>query len=446
MMKVIIVGGVAAGMSAAAKLKRNLRDEVDIVVFEQGDEVSYGACGIPFYLSGRIKEASALIERTPEQFAEAGIAVKLRHRVVGVDVAAKTVAVRDLDSGREAAHGYDKLIVASGARVRRIPPLDVDRENLHVIRNVGGAERLRQQLEQDAIRKVIVVGAGFIGLEVAEACAARGKEVTVVEFAERVLSVMDPEITDQLTAELRRNGVRVRTGSKLVGLDVQDNRIVAVTIENCDGEKTEPADLVINCAGIIPNADFIDVEKAVNGAVIVNGHMETSAPDVYAAGDCSVMTSFLTGEHLYAPLGTNANKQGKIIADLLAGKPARRFRLIGSSALRLFGLDAAKVGLCEIDAQKLNLDYEAHRITANSVASYYGDEKVMVKLIYDRKTRRILGAQTLGQGTVVPRANYFAVAISAGMTVDEFGYLDLCYSPPFNGVWDAALIAATSAK
>ena len=446
MMKVVAIGGVAAGMSAAAKLKRNLKDKVDIVVYEKGGTVSYGACGIPFYVGGVIKDANTLIERTPEKFAESGIDVKIHHEAIGVDLAAKTVTVRDVRSGETFTRGYDKLIVASGARVRKIQPFDVDRDNLHVVRDVDDGIRLRQSLENKAVRNVVVVGAGFIGLEIAEACARQGKEVLVVEFADRILPVMDPEITDLLAAELSANNVAVRTDSKVAELLCEGNRIASVVVESAKGRKAAPADLVVNCAGIVPNAEFIDVKKAVNGAILVNERMETSAPDVYAAGDCSVMTSFITKEHQYAPLGTNANKQGRIIAEALAGREPPRFKLLGSSALRLFGLDAAKVGLSEIDAQRLNLDYKTNRITGNSYASYYHSGNILVKLVYDGKTRRLLGAQTAGHGEVVARANYFAVAIGAGMTVDEFGFSDLCYSPPFSGVWDVSLIAANTSK
>ena len=205
--------------------------------------------------------------------------------------------------------------------------------------------------------------------------------------------------------------------------------------------------MVLNCAGIAPATGFIDgVEKAPNGAILVNEKMETSIPDVYAAGDCSVMKHFLTGQYTYTPLGTNANKQGRIIADVLGGKQPKPFALVGCTAMRLFGTDVAKVGLSEEDAARAGLDFKTNTITGNSYASYYGKEKVVVKVVYDAKTRKILGAQTCGQGIVVPRANYYAIAIRAGLTVDEFGFMDLCYSPPFGGVWDAAIIASNTAK
>ncbi|MCC8180829.1 MAG: FAD-dependent oxidoreductase [Planctomycetes bacterium] len=445
-MKVVVIGGVAGGMSAAAKLKRNLRDKVDITVYEKGDYVSYGACGRPYYISGDIDDISSLIERTPEQFAESGIAVRLHCEAIAVDKENKEVTVRNLDTNETFTDKYDNLIVASGARVRKIRPLDVERDNLHVVRTPDDGVRLRAQLQDEAVEEVVVVGAGYVGLEVAEACAKQGKRVTVVEFAARILPAMDPEISDRLADELEKNGLTVRVDSKVTELDCDGNRIKAVAVEHAGKKEMVRADAVINCAGIIPNAEFIDVDKAVNGAILVDYNMRTSAENIYAAGDCSIMISQLTKELQYAPLGTTANKQGRMIAEVLAGKEAPKFTLIGASAVRIFAIDAAKVGLAEVEAQRLNLDYKTNLITGNDLASYCDGGKITVKLVYSAKSRKLLGAQLVGNGVVTARANCYAVAITAGMTVDQFGFLDFCYSPPFSGVWDVTLIAATTAK
>lgn len=447
-MKVVIIGGVAAGMSAASKLKRNRKDQVEIMVYEKGGEVSYGACGIPFYISDHIKQGKDLIARTAEEFSQSGIPIKTYHEVLHVDTDKKTVLVKNLRTGEEFTDTYDKLVVGSGAAVRHFPPFDKEYENLFEIRDVADGTRVKTALFDEKNRHVVIVGAGFIGLEVSEACRRYGKEVTVVELADRILSSFDQEVSRALEEELEKNGVTVKTGCKVVDLKVEDGRIAAAVVEAGDGSREElPADILINSAGIAPATAFIDsVEKAKNGAILVNERMETSAADVYAAGDCSIMRSAITGEYTYAPLGTNANKQGRIIGDVLGGVTPKPFKLIGSSALRLFGLDAAKVGLSEKEAAAHGLDYKAHTITGNSYASYYGTEKLNIKVIYDRTSRKILGAQTWGQGIVVPRANYYAIAIYSGLTVDEMGFMDLCYSPPFSGVWDAALIASNTAK
>lgn len=446
-MKTIIIGGVAAGMSAASKLKRLLKDKVEIVVYEKGGEVSYGACGIPFYISDHIKQGKELIARTAEEFAQSGIPVKIYHEVTTVDTDAKTVTVKNLHTGEIFTDSYDKLVIGSGAGVRHFPPFDKKYENLFEIRDVADGTRVKTALFDEENKNVVIVGAGFIGLEVAEACRRYGKEVTVVELAPRILASFDPELSEALTAEMEKNGVKVCTETAVTELIAEEGHIVKVVMKHGEEMIEIPADMVINSAGIAPATAFINnVEKARNGAILVNERMETSVPDVYAAGDCSIMKSAITGEYSYAPLGTNANKQGRIIGDILGGAEPKPFKLIGSSALRLFGLDAAKVGLSEQEAKAKGMNYKAHTITGNSYASYYGTEKLNIKLIYDAETRKILGAETWGQGIVVPRANYYAIAIYSGLNVDEMGFMDLCYSPPFSGVWDAALIASNTAK
>ncbi len=445
-MKVIIIGGVAAGMSAASKLKRLMKD-AEVTVYEKGDEISYGACGIPFYISDHIKRGQDLIARTVEEFAQSGIPIKTFHEVTAVDPAKKTVTVKNLKTGETFTDAYDKLVIGSGAGVRHFPPFDQPYDNLFEIRAVADGTKVKERLLDEKVKHVVIVGGGFIGLEVAEACKRYGKEVTVVELAEHVLAAFDPELSEALEAEMEKNGVRVRTGTKVSSLKAENGHIKAAVVEF--GDKTEelPVDMLINSAGIAPATGFIDgVEKARNGAICVNERMETSLPDIYAAGDCSIMRSAITGQYSYAPLGTNANKQGRIVGEILGGAQPSPFKLIGSSALRLFGLDAAKVGLSEKDAKAAGMDYKAHTILGNSYASYYGPEKLNIKVIYDAKTRKVLGCETWGQGIVVPRANYYSIAIYAGLTVDEMGFMDLCYSPPFSGVWDAALIASNSAK
>ena len=446
-MKVVIIGGVAAGMSAASKLERNLKDQVEIMVYEKGGEVSYGACGIPFYISDHIKQGRDLIARTAEEFSQSGIPIKTYHEVLKVDTDKKTVLVKNLKTGEEFTDSYDKLVIGSGAAVRHFPPFDQAYENLFEIRDVADGTRVKTALFDENNRHVVIVGAGFIGLEVSEACRRYGKEVTVVELADHILSSFDQEVSEALEGEMEKNGVTVKTGCRVTELKGENGRVTAVILQNGDETEELPVDILINSAGIAPATAFIDtVEKARNGAILVNERMETNVADVYAAGDCSIMRSGITGEYTYAPLGTNANKQGRIIGDLLGGVEPKPFKLIGSSALRLFGMDAAKVGLSEKEAKAHGLDYKAHTITGNSYASYYGTEKLNIKLIYDKATRRVLGAETWGQGIVVPRANYYAIAIYAGLTVDEMGFMDLCYSPPFSGVWDAALIASNTAK
>ncbi len=251
-MKVVIIGGVAAGMSAASKLKRNLKDQVDIVVYEKGGEVSYGACGIPFYISDHIKQGKELIARTAEEFSQCGIPVKTYHEVLNGDTGNKAVSVRDLKSGEVFTDSYDKLVIGSGASVRHFPPFDQAYENLFEIRDVADGTKVKKALMDEKNRHVVIVGAGFIGLEVSEACRRYGKEVTVVEMAYHVLSAFDTEVSEALEAELLRNGVAVKTCCKVTELKAENGRIGKVVLT--DGSVTEeiPADILINSAGIAP--------------------------------------------------------------------------------------------------------------------------------------------------------------------------------------------------
>ena len=236
-MKVVIIGGVAAGMSAASKLKRNRKDQVEIMVYEKGGEVSYGACGIPFYISDHIKQGKDLIARTAEEFSQSGIPIKTYHEVLHVDTDKKTVLVKNLRTGEEFTDTYDKLVVGSGAAVRHFPPFDKEYENLFEIRDVADGTRVKTALFDEKNRHVVIVGAGFIGLEVSEACRRYGKEVTVVELADRILSSFDQEVSRALEEELEKNGVTVKTGCKVVDLKVEDGRIAAAVVGAGDGSR-----------------------------------------------------------------------------------------------------------------------------------------------------------------------------------------------------------------
>ncbi|MCC8122801.1 MAG: FAD-dependent oxidoreductase [Oscillospiraceae bacterium] len=446
-MRVVVIGGVAAGMSAASKLKRNLGNDVQITVYEKGGDVSYGACGIPFYVSGRIQRAETLIVRGVEQFRESGIEVCLFHEVLAVDTAEKRVTVKDMITGNVFSQPYDKLIIASGATSKRIQALGTGKTNLVYVRNLNDAKALRTALEQDGVRNIVIIGAGLIGLEMTDACKQYGKEITLVEAAPQVLPSMDSEFSQMLVQELVGQGVSIKVDCTVKGAQSDGAQITGVIVAHDGVEETIPADLVIGCIGIEPCTGFISgLDRLDNGAIKVNGNMEATVPDIYAAGDCSVMRSFVTGRWSYMPLGTNANKQGRIIANVIGGKKVPAFKPIRSTAIRLFHLDVAMVGINEREAGDLGLSYRTSFVTGNSFASYYDDKKVKIKLVYEADTHKLLGAQLAGQGTVVPRANYFAIAMANEMTADEFGFLDLCYSPPFSGVWDAALIAANTCK
>lgn len=445
-MKIIIIGGVAAGMSCASRLKRNRKD-YEIIVYEKGNELSYGACGIPFYVADSFEDETALIAKTKEQFEKEQIQVHTYHEVLHVDEKKKQVKVKNLLKDEVFETSYDKLVIASGARVNRFAPLDKPYQNLYEVRNVQDGVRLKNILKEERIKNIVVVGAGFIGLELCEAASKYNKQITLIEAGDQILNVVDKEIAQDIEIMLEEHKITVVKNTIINALSIENKEIKEVYAESDHQQICIACDMVINCAGIKPATDFIPcVDKLANGAIKVNEHMQTNVKDIYAAGDCSAMKAYLTKQYSYSPLGTNANKQGRIIADVIAEKNHPEFKLIGSSAMRLFEKDVAKVGLNEKEAAKAGLNYKVNKITANSYASYYGKEQLDIKLIYHPETKQLYGAQLIGQGIVVPRANYYAIAIAADLSLDAFGYLDFCYSPPFSGVWDAALIAANTSK
>ncbi len=445
-MKVVIIGAVAGGMATAAKLKRNNK-EVEVVVYEKGEEVSYGACGLPFYISDIIKNDTDLYARSIEDFIHDGIDLHIYHEVIEVNSDEKKVKVKNTKTGKSFWDSYDNLVIASGASVNNRGVLNHEADNYFGIRQVADAYQVKQGLQSNTIEEVVVIGAGFIGIEMLEPLLKYKKKVTLIQREERIFLNVDWDIADKVEQIIKDKGVTVHTDANLLRFNTEGKNIHSVVIEK-DGQEMEiNAQLVLNCAGITPNTKFItNIDKAPNGAIKVNEAMETSIPGIYSAGDCSIMKSAVTKQYEYAPLGTNANKQGRIIADILGGKMPKPFKLLQSMALKLFDFDVGCIGLTEEKAKQLDIPYLAHTITGNSYAGYYSHEKVTIKVIYDPTSRKILGVQCIGQGTVVPRANYYAVAIYSGLTVDEMGMMDFAYSPPFNGVWDVAQIASNTIK
>ncbi|MFV0381550.1 MAG: FAD-dependent oxidoreductase [Breznakia sp.] len=446
-MKVIIIGAVAAGMSTAAKLKRNIGDDVEIRVYEKGDEVSYGACGLPFYISNVIKEADDLFAKPISQFEASGIALCIHHEVLKVDEKQKKLTIKNLENDEVFEDSYDYLVVGSGARRRRLGLFGEDSDNVLGVHSVYEAKKIKQFLQKDEVQDVVIIGGGFVGMEMLEACKHYGKNVYVIESNKQIFTSVDEDIAMQMMDIIKEQHIHVLLETKVQKIQASNNFVHTLVYEQKGKHYELHVDLIISAIGSIPNTEFLSsVDKLENGAVLVRDTMQTSDPFIYAAGDCSVMKSAITQTYRYAPLGTNANKQGKIIADVLAKKKSKPFKLLHSTALKLFDYNVAKIGISKRDAVHLDCDIEDHSVVANAYASYYGKEKLMIKVSYNVHSRVIVGVQCIGKGSVVERANYYVIAIYSGLTLDEMGMMDLAYSPPFGGVWDAALIAANAVK
>lgn len=444
-MKVVIIGGVAAGMSAAAKLKRSNKD-ASITVYEKSKHVSFGACGLPYFVGNFFEDSQNMIARTVEQFNASGISVHPEHEVLKVDVDNKVVTVKNLTTNEVFEDYYDRLMVATGASAI-IPPIqNVNLKHVYTLKSMEDGHDLKQAMQNSDLNRVAIVGAGFIGLEVVEAAKQYGKEVHVFQLNDRVLvDTFDKEITDILEEELRAHNVHLHLAQTVTALEGQE---CVTKIQTKD--ESYDVDIVVLTAGVRPNTEFLadtGIKMLRNGAIIIDQEGRTSIEDIYAAGDCASINHILKSEPAYIPLATVANKMGRIIGENLAGAHQQFNGSLGSACLKVMDLEAGRTGLSEQEAKNLGLNYKTVFITDMNQTSYYpGQTKIYVKLIYNADTKVLLGGQVVGRKDAVQRVNVLATAIFAGLTTDQLAMLDLCYAPPFARTWDALNIAGSVAK
>lgn len=444
-MKVIIVGGVAAGMSAASRIKR-IKFDTEVVVYEKGHVLSYGACGMPYLISDVIKKPESLVARQKEHFEKMGIKVHLGHEVIDVDEGQKTLRIKDIASGNVISDSYDKLLIATGASPI-VPGLEgIDLDGIETLSTYDDGIRIKSIVKEKSIKNVGIIGAGFIGVEMVEAMLELEKNVTLIEFKSQILPNFDKEVVAPLQEEIMRKGAHLKLSEKVVAFEGNGRVSRIITDKN-----SYDVDLVIMCIGVRPNISFMKnttVKMLRNGAISVNKKMESSSPDIYAAGDCaSVYHRVLDTMDAYIPLGTNANKQGRVVGEVISGKNSKFDGAMGTSFVKVCDMEAAKTGISEREAIENNFDYKSVTITSLNHASYYPDNTPLnIKVIYHADTKEILGAQIVGYEDAAIRINVFALAIHAGVKTYELSMLDFGYSPPFSGVWDAIHIAANQAK
>lgn len=445
-MRVIIIGGVAAGMSAAAKLKR-LQPDYEVVVYEKTDIVSFGACGLPYFVGGFFEDSNEMIARSAEKFIESGIDLNLFCEVTKVDSKNKKLIVHNLKTNETFEDHYDKLMIATGAS-SIIPNIEnINLDNVSTLKNMEDGKRLKELLSKEENKNVVIIGAGFIGLEAVEAAKQKGKNVTIFQLEDRILpAVFDKEITDVLEEEIRSHNVDLRLDESITKL-IGDKKVSKVITSKGD---SVDADIVIIATGVRPNTSFLkdtNIEMLPNGALIVNEYAETSIKDIYAAGDCATIRNAVTNKDVYVPLATGANKLGRIVGENLAGLNNTFQGSLSSSCIKVMNMEAASTGLTENMAKKLNLDYKTTFISDYNQTTYYpGRNKIYVKLIYDAKTKVILGGQVAGFKDSVQRANVLAAAILGKLTTNQLGMLDLCYAPPFARTWDVLNVAGNVSK
>ncbi len=428
-MALVVIGGVAAGLSAAARARR-IDPRLDIIVLEKGPDISYGACGLPYFVEGRVRRTDDLVTYTPEYFRkERNIEVRTGTRVVAISHPRREVT---LESGQHVA--YDKLVIATGARcdtcgANNLPP------HVFTLHTLDDAARMRAFLDTRKPRHALVVGAGYIGLETADALRRNGLRVTVVERSANLLLRGDPWWTGLVRTQLERHGVDVQNGIEVKGFDLP--------------APAPPAEMVVLAAGFRPNVELASaagVEIGRTGAIRTDDRMETNLRGVYAAGDCAEVNHLVTGRPTWIPLGTTANKTGRVAGANATGARERFSGIVGTSIVSIFGMGFATTGLTAAQAKTEGFNPVAAQIEAKSKPGYFLGAKTSVELIADRTTGKLLGGSIVGEDGAAGRVNVIATALAARLGIDEFEQLDLAYSPPFSPVWDPLLIAAQQLK
>lgn len=438
-MRILIVGGVAAGMSAALRAVRHTGD-ADVVVFERGDIVSYGACGLPYVLGGEVDGWDELVARTPRELRAEGVDVRTGHDVTDVDAAAGTVTVRT-GGGATATEGYDRLLIATG--VRAVVPgwVTPGVSGVHTLADIPDGRAIDASLR--GARRVAIVGAGYIGLELAEAFRARGLSVVMVQRGRVAGRILDDTSCDRVEAELERHGVDVRAGVSVTGLRHRDGRVTGLGTD--DGGVR--ADAVVVGVGVTPRNELAvraGAALGVNDAVAVDDRQRTSVEGVWAAGDCCEARHRVTGRRVHVPLGLTANRMGRVAGVNMAGGDALFPGIVGTGILKVFGLGVARTGLTQAQAEHAGLDAVSVDIEGLDHSGYYPDSRpIHVRLTGERGSGRLLGAQILAENHASAiRIDVIAALLHDGSTAAALADMDLAYAPPFSGVWDMLLVAA----
>ncbi len=439
--RLVVIGAVAAGTSAAAKAKRTTAGN-QVIVVERDEYVSYGACGIPYLISGLITRQEDLIARTPAEFREHGIEVRTRQEVLEINPANRALRIADLQNSQEYMLDFDQLIIATGAQAVRPPVPGLELSGVYSLRTLADGIALQQALKAGRHRNAVIVGGGYIGLEMAEAFRALGLAVTIVEMKPQLMVNLDPDMSQLVLEEVQRHGTRVRLNDGLVRCEGSD-RVERVITEHSE----IAADLVLRAIGVKPNsrlAEAAGITLGASKAIAVDGHMRTNFEGIYAAGDCIETVHRVTGHKVYMPLGSTANKQGRVAGANVAGKSCTFGGVVGTAVAKIFDLQVARTGLTEREAKAAGFTVHAQHITTKDRSEYYpGATQLDVKLVMNQATRKLLGAQLIGEQGAAKRIDVLATALYAHMTVDDLTQLDYSYAPPYASVWDATLRAAS---
>jgi CoA-dependent NAD(P)H sulfur oxidoreductase len=441
-MRIIIIGGVAAGAKAAAKAHR-VDPNNEIIIYQDEAEVSYSACGLPYVISGVIDDERKVIIRQPEDFAKEGIQVFTRHRVISIDKTRQQLTVRNLKNNTDTVVNYDRLMLATGA-CPIVPSVEgINLEGVLTLRNISDLERFKMQLTVLQLKKVVIIGAGYIGLELAESFHELNIKTTIVEKAPRILPKFDAEMAQLVHDHLLENHVELVLGDGLAKLHGENDRVIAIEIES---GKIIATDLVVIAIGVKPNVELAKaagIELGITGAIAVNSRMETQAPNIFAAGDCCETLNRVTSKPIWMPLGDIANLQGRVAGENVAGGNAHFPGVFGTAIFKTFNLAVAITGLSEQIAQESGFETISIVMKGSDRARYYpGRQEFSLKLIADRRDGRLLGAQVIGCGSVDKMIDIAATALLGKLMCADLENADLAYSPPFSPVLSPIIVAA----
>lgn len=430
-MKVVIVGGVAGGMSAATRLRR-LREDAEIIVFEQGPHVSYANCGLPYHVGGVIPAEADLLLQTPTTLKNRfNLDVRVNSRVLKLNPDSKTVSVKNFATGEEYEESYDSLVLSTGAKPRMLEIPGIERA--HVLRDVPDAIRIKELVDQKKIKSAAIIGAGFIGIELAENLQHRGIATTVIGLRDTILSQFDPEMIEPMQALLVEHGIQL-------ALNAETTAVMPNSLLLSDGREI-PADLVVMAVGVVADHVLaVEAGLAIGeaGGIAVDDHMRTSNPDIYAVGDAAEKTSAFTHEGQMIALANLANRHGRLVADVIAGEKVSARPSIGTGIIGAYGMAAAVTGLTETIAKRLGIQHQVIHLHPGSHAGYYpGAERVSLKVLFDPESGKLLGAQGIGFDGVDKRIDVLATAIYAGLVIDDLMNLELSYAPAFGSAKDA---------
>jgi NADPH-dependent 2,4-dienoyl-CoA reductase/sulfur reductase-like enzyme len=439
----LVIGGNAAGMTAASRAKR-LSPSLSITVLEASRHISYSICGLPYWLGGRVSRFDELLYFTPESLQnERGISARIETRALEILPSRRSVVVEDLRSDQKEVLKYDKLLIATGYKPTSPDVEGLDAAGVFTVSRIEDGEAIAEWLDSGRAKRATLIGGGYVGLEMAEALRERGLEVTLVEKSPAVFPALDPDMASPLESELEANGVRVLTG-RAVGriLARSDGSVEGVELSG-SGHRV-PADLVLVDVGVAPRVDVVSgsgIQLGGSGAIAVSERMETSVSAIYAAGNCAETVNLVTGRPGFDPLGTVAAKQGRVAGENMAGRTSYFRGAVGTTAVKVFGLAAARTGLTTEEGKSEGFQVVEAQVQGRFQAAYFGGKPSMVKVLADAVSRRLLGAQIVGSEMASVRIDVVATALAARMTVDEAAQLDLAYTPPVGTLWNPVLVA-----